>query len=297
MTLRMTALTGALAASATAIAMLHAPVSVQADEAEYGITCEEILLGIENRYNGYDSWRIMNMTITSIDGDVRTRRVMAGHLSIGTDRRMRSTVLEPDYLAGTQSMAYDYRRDGLADKVWTYLPAQDEIQEMRSEDLSQRLYGSDLAIGEMLLRQAKDYECEMLGEGEYNGLDVWKIWTNPLTEEEIIRLGLEDGEVWVEKETYLPVHSVFNAAEPNEQRIFDTDDFRWNHGVYVPEYFENSTRKEGRIVSTSVFEVEGERFNSGLPHDWFNIEDLENPDSGWLEFRSWHLDSEAWVRD
>lgn len=256
---------------------------------ERDLTCEEVLKGIEQRYNGYDSWRIMNMKITDVNGDVKRRRILAAHKNIGIHRRLRSKVLEPEELAGFEAMAYDYFVDGKADKVWTWLPSQQKLNNVKSEDLSGRLYGSDLAIGEMLIRRAKDYECKMLGEGTYKGIPVWKVYANPLKESEVIRLGLRDGEVWVGKNTFLPVWSTFNADAPSEQRVFETDDIRWIDGVLMPAYFRVSTRKEGRIISTSVFEVEGERFNIGLPDEWFEVDDLGDGDSGWSEWRSSQL--------
>jgi len=253
------------------------------------VDCNNVILGIEKRYNGYDSWRLMNIEITDERGDKKYRRIIAAHQNIGVHRRLRSKVLEPAELKDFEAMAYDYFADGEADKVWTWLPSQAATFEVKSEDLSGRLYGSDLAIGEMLIRRAKDYECKYLGEAEYQGLPVWKVWVNPKLESEVIRLGLRDGEVWVEKETYLPVWSTFNADAPSEQRVFTTDKIRVIDGVFVPAYFKVFTRKEGRIISTSVFEVEGERFNVNLPAGWFQIGDLGGAVSGWTEWRSSEL--------
>ncbi len=251
------------------------------------VDCRDVILGVQQRYNGYDSWRIMNMTITDSTGNQVTRRVLAAHKNIGIHRRLRSKVLEPAELRDFEAMAYDYFVDGRADKVWTWLPSQGKLHEVKSEDLSGRLYGSDLAIGEMLIRRAKDYDCEYLGEEVYQGLPVWKVWVEPRHESEVIRLGLRDGEVWVEQQTYLPVWSTFNADAPGEQRVFSTDKIRWIDGVFVPAYFKAYTRKEGRIISTSVFEVEGERFNIGLPDEWFELGDLGSAGGGWSEWRSW----------
>ncbi|MFD1625714.1 outer membrane lipoprotein-sorting protein [Azospirillum griseum] len=255
--------------------------------AESGATnCRDVIVGIEKRYNGYDSWRIMNMEITDSNGGKKMRRILAAHQNTGVHRRLRSKVLEPAELKDFEAMAYDYFGDKESDKVWTWLPSQQKTHEVKSEDLSGRLYGSDLSIGEMLIRRAKDYECKYLGEETYKGLPVWKVWVNPLKESEVIRLGLRDGEVWVEKSTFLPVWSTFNADAPSEQRVFTTDKMRWVDGVYVPAYFKVFTRKEGRVISTSVFEVEGERFNINLPSEWFDIKDLGGTTSGWSEWRS-----------
>lgn len=255
--------------------------------AESGATdCRDVIVGIEKRFNGYDSWRIMNMEITDSNGGKKIRRIMAAHQNIGTQRRLRSKVLEPAELKDFEAMAYDYFGDNETDKIWSWLPSQKKLVDVKSEDLSGRLYGSDLSIGEMLIRRAKDYECKYLGEDIYQGLPVWKIYVNPLKESEVIRLGLRDGEVWVEKATFLPVWSTFNADAPSEQRVFTTDKIRWVDGVYVPAYFKVFTRKEGRVISTSVFEVEGERFNINLPGEWFDIKDLGGTTSGWTEWRS-----------
>jgi len=250
------------------------------------IDCRDVIRGIETRYNGYDSWRIMNIEVTDDQNNKKYRRILAAHKNFGIHRRLRSKVLEPAELKDFEAMAYDYFLDGEADKVWTWLPSQKQTYDVKSEDLSGRLYGSDLAIGEMLIRRSKDYECKLLGEGEYKGLPVWKVYVNPLVESEVIRLGLRDGEVWADKATFLPVWSTFNADAPSEQRVFTTDKIRMVDGVFVPAYFKVFTRKEGRIISTSIFEVEGERFNIGLPSEWFETTDLGKLDSGWTEWRS-----------
>ncbi|WGF90541.1 outer membrane lipoprotein-sorting protein [Marinivivus vitaminiproducens] len=250
------------------------------------VNCHDVTLGIEQRYNGYDSWRVMNMEITDANGGKKFRRIHAGHENIGTHRRLRSIVIEPAELAGFEAIAFDYFNDGETDKVWTYLPSQGTLYDVRSEELSGRLYGSDLAIGEMLIRRSKDYDCRYLGEGEYKGFPVWKLYVDPRHESEVIRLGLRDGEVWVEKNTFLPVWSTFNAAAAGEQRVFETDEIRVIDGVMAPAWFRVSTRKEGRVVSTSVFRTEGERFNIGMPIDWFQTDDIGNAESAWNTFRT-----------
>lgn len=254
-----------------------------------GVDCHEVIRGVQHRYNGYDSWRIMNITITNAEGRTKTRRILAAHKNLGIHRRLRSKVLEPAELKDFEAMAYDYFLDGEQDKVWTWLPSQRQRHEVKSEDLSGRLYGSDLAIGEMLIRRAKDYDCKYLGDAEYLGMPVWRVYVNPRLESEVIRLGLHDGEVWVEKETYLPAWSTFNADAPGEQRVFSTDKIRWQDGVFVPQYFKAQTRKEGRVISTSIFETEGERFNIGLPTEWFETGDLGGLTGGWTEFRAQNL--------
>lgn len=290
MRLNFSSLRNLFLASFSLLAVVGTVGEVRAQDAGAEVDCNDVVLGVQQRYNGYDSWRIINMEITDDQGNKKFRKVMAAHKNIGIHRRLRSKVLEPVELQDFEAMAYDYFLDGEADKVWTWLPSQGKTVDVKSEDLSGRLYGSDLAIGEMLIRRAKDYECTYLGTDVYKGLPVWKVYVNPLKESEVIRLGLRDGEVWVEQATYLPVWSTFNADAPNEQRVFTTDNIRVVDGVLVPAYFKVHTRKEGRIISTSVFEVEGERFNIGMPTEWFEVEDLGSTTSGWSEWRTSKMD-------
>ena len=247
--------------------------------------CSQVMLGMQNRYNGYDSWRIVNMTITDETGAVKTRRIAAAHKNQGINRRLRSIVLEPAELEGVESYVHDNFEVGMADKVWVWLPSSKSVVDVKSEDLSQRLYGSDLAVGEMLIRQARDYDCKMLGTGEFNGYPVYKIYVNPRTEAEVVRLGLRDGEVWVDTETFMPMYSSFNADAPNEQRVLETMDMRWVNGVFAPERYRVSTLKEGRVVSNSVFVTEGETFNQGLPDQFFQLEDMGAEASTFRDYR------------
>jgi hypothetical protein len=248
--------------------------------------CRQVLEGVQNRYNGYDSWRIVHMTITDETGAVKTRRIAAAHKNYGINRRLRSVVFDPAELQGVESYVHDNFEDGLADKVWVWLPSSETVVDVKSEDLSQRLYGSDLAVGEMLIRQARDYDCTMLGTGLYNGYPVYKVYVSPRTENEVIRLGLRDGEVWADTETFMPMYSSFNADAPNEQRVLETLDMRWVNGVFAPERYRVSTIKEGRVVSFSEFETEGETFNIGLPDRFFELEDLGSTESDFRNFRS-----------
>lgn len=249
-----------------------------------GTNCRDVLVGVEKRYTGYDSWRVLNVTITSSNGGEKTRRVVTAHQNIGLHRRTRSMVLAPAELRGHESMIHDHAGDHETDRVWTYLPSQQKVHAMNSPDLSNRVFGSDLSVGEMMTRRAVDYDCKFLGTDTYKGLPVWKIWVNPRTEREVIRLGLRDGELWVTQNTFLPVRSTFNADAPTEQRVFTADNIHWTDGVQVPGLFKVATRKEGRVISTSVFEVETERYNANLPTDWFKVEDLGNTTSGWNDW-------------
>lgn len=248
--------------------------------------CHEVMKAVQNRYNGYDSWRIVHMTIHDETGAVKTRRIAAAHKNDGINRKLRSVVMDPSELANIQSFVRDSFVEALPDKVWLKLPSAENVIDVKSEDLSQRLYGSDLAVGEMLIRQADDYDCKLLGTGEFRGYPVYKLYVNPRTEDEVIRLGLRDGELWADTETFMPIYSSFNADAPNEQRVLETLDLRWVDGVFAPEKYRVSTIKEGRVVSYSDFHTEGESFNIGLNDEWFTLEDLSNADSGFKEFRS-----------
>ena len=248
--------------------------------------CRQVIEGVQNRYNGYDSWRIVHMEIHDETGAVKTRRISAAHKNFGVNRFLRSYVHDPEELANVESYVRDSFVDGVPDKVWVHLPSAGKIIDVKSEDLSQRLYGSDLAVGEMLIRQAKDYDCEMLGTDVYLGYPVYKVYVTPNTEDEVIRLGLRDGELWADTETFMPIYSSFNADAPNEQRVLETLDLRWVDGVFAPARYRVSTIKEGRVVSYSNFETEGERFNIGLPDAWFELPDLGAPDSDFREYRS-----------
>ncbi|WP_136443368.1 outer membrane lipoprotein-sorting protein [Pacificoceanicola onchidii] len=277
-----TAAAGALAGMAQAEPLLEqaTPTSPLMND------CRDVMEAVQNRYNGYDSWRVVHMTITDETGAVKTRRIAAAHKNDGINRRLRSYVFDPSELAGVESSVRDSFEPALPDKVWVYLPSADKIIDVKSEDLSQRLYGSDLAVGEMLIRQADDYDCEMLGVGEFRGYPVYKIYVTPRTEDEVIRLGLRDGELWADTETFMPIYSSFNADAPNEQRVLETLDLRWVNGVFAPEKYRVSTIKEGRVVSFSDFHTEGEAFNIGLPSRWFELDDLSNPASDFKDFRS-----------
>lgn len=247
--------------------------------------CTQVMQGMQNRYNGYDSWRIVHMRITDETGAVKTRRIAAAHKNQGINRRLRSIVLDPAELLDVESYVHDNFEPGMADKVWVWLPSTQSVVDVKSEDLSQRLYGSDLAVGEMLIRQARDYDCKMLGTGVYQGYPVYKIYVNPRTEAEVVRLGLRDGEVWVDTETFMPMYSSFNADEPNEQRVLETMDMRWVNGVFAPGRYRVSTLKEGRVVSFSDFTTEGETFNIGLPDQFFALDDLGAAASTFRDYR------------
>ncbi|NUB45454.1 outer membrane lipoprotein-sorting protein [Fertoebacter nigrum] len=277
----------AAALSTAATAQTAEPLLAAATPTSPMVTdCRQVIESVQNRYNGYDSWRIVHMTITDETGAVKTRRIAAAHKNDGINRRLRSFVFDPEELANVESSVRDSFEKGVPDKVWVYLPSADKIIDVKSEDLSQRLYGSDLAVGEMLIRQADDYDCKMLGTGEFRGYPVYKIYVNPRTEDEVIRLGLRDGELWADTETFMPIYSSFNADAPNEQRVLETLDLRWVDGVFAPARYRVSTIKEGRVVSFSDFETTGEQFNIGLPSAWFDENDIGNPDSDFRDFRS-----------
>ncbi len=276
-----------VSAAGMATADTKAPILEQATPTSPLMTdCHEIMKGVQNRYNGYDSWRIVHMKITDETGAIKTRRIAAAHKNYGINRRLRSLVFDPAELQDIESYVRDSFEPSVPDKVWVYLPSAEKVIDVKSEDLSQRLYGSDLAVGEMLIRQAADYDCKLLGTGEFNGYPVYKLYVNPKTEDEVIRLGLRDGELWADTETFMPIYSSFNADAPNEQRVLETLDLRWVDGVFAPARYRVSTIKEGRVVSFSDFETEGEHFNIGLPDSWFEIDDLGSTTSEFRNFRS-----------
>jgi Outer membrane lipoprotein-sorting protein len=281
------AICAAIGLSFPGIAQDGPPLLAPATPASPVLTdCHQVLQGMQNRYNGYDSWRLVHMKITDETGAVKTRTIAAAHKNFGINRRLRSIVLDPAELKDVESYVHDNFEVGMADKVWVWLPSSKSVMDVKSEDLSQRLYGSDLAVGEMLIRQARDYDCKMLGTGVFQGFPVYKVYVNPRTENEVIRLGLRDGEVWVESETFMPMFSSFNADAPNEQRILETTNMRWVNGVFAPGNYRVTTMKEGRVVSFSEFTTEDETFNIGLPDSFFELGDLGKTDSAFRDYRA-----------
>ncbi len=252
--------------------------------------CTQVLEGVQRRFHGYDSWRRLKVTITDEGGATKVRRLASAHKSFGVNRYMRSVVIEPVELVGIESFSEDNTEGDLPDRVWTWLPSRKAAIELKSEDMSQRVFGSDLAVGEMMTREARDYECRMMGVGDYLGHQVYKIYVKPKDEREVMRVGLNDGEVWADTQTFLPLYSSFNADAPNEQRIFEVLKAGWTDGVFAASHFRVSTMKEGRIVSFSDFETETESFNIGLPDGFFSPEDLGSADSA---FRDFSVESET----
>lgn len=276
----------AVTANGTAFAQAaQAAVSELTRTAPEMTDCMSVLEGVQYRFHGYDSWRKLTLTITDEAGSVKTRQLVSAHKSYGVNRHMRSMVVEPVELRGVESFSHDNTQGGLPDRMWTWLPSRNAALELKSEDMSQRVFGSDLAVGEMMTREARDYDCRMLGRDLYRGREVYKIYVKPIDEKEILRVGLTDGEVWADAETFLPVYSSFNADAPNEQRIFEVINAHWVDGVYAAQHFRVSTLKEGRVVSYTDFQTETEVFNRGLPDSFFDLNDLGSGDSAFRDYR------------
>lgn len=252
--------------------------SASAGDAE----AREIMRKVEEREDGFDSVARTVIEIRDRFGEVDTTTILRVRKDFGerlNDQYTFSFVTEPPEMAGTRVLTKDYfDHDRLHDQ-WILIPGLDEIKRIAVESNTSKLMGSDITYGDLSSRNLDEYDFVHHGEEQVDRWSTYVIEFIPRTQEEIDRYGYVGGKVWVDKESWLVVRSIFRMIEPGHAKLFITHEAQKIDGYWSPIDMTFITQVDGNVASSTRMTLSELRFDVGLPDALFEVEALQRVDT------------------
>lgn len=271
----------ASAAAATLAAAFLATLPA-AEAATGSPDARAIMREVEDRADGFDSVARTVIEISDRFGETHSTTILRLRKDFGPDLKDQHTfsfVTDPPEMAGTRVLTKDYHDHSRMDDQWIMIPGIDEIKRIAVDSYTSKLMGSDITYGDLSSRDLDLYDFVLEGEEQVENWSTYVIDFAPRTQEEIDRFGYVGGRVWVDRESWLVVRSIFRMIEPGHAKLFMTHAAELTDGYWNPTDMTFITQIDGNVVSSTRMRLFEMRFDVGLPDDLFDVDALGRVDA------------------
>lgn len=205
---------------------------------------------------------LSTLTIRDSRGNERVRKSsMASKTYPDQTEKRIIKFLSPAEVEGTGILIFDHEEK--ADDMWIYLPALRKTRRIVSREKSNSFMGSEFSNADMTAPSIGDFNYELLGSGEVDGTECWKIAAVPADISLEDEYGYSKAIRWIGKEDYVVRKSSYYDFSETLIKTIKTINFKRmdpGSGKYmvtemVAENFQNgrsSTMKMDQVESTET---------------------------------------------
>ncbi len=230
--------------------------------AEETLTGKEIVRKVDHLLRGETSFGIYEMTIT----DPNWKRTL--RLKVWENRKGKRTfirILSPAKEKGIGTLKIGF-------EMWNYLPRVERIIKIPPSMMMQPWMGSDFTNDDLVKESSivEDYTHRIIGEGTYNGEDVYRVEALPKPEAAVVW-----GKIlfWVRKKDFIPLREEFYSEKGELIRVMTFSEIREMGGRVIPTFWRmKPVKKEGRETSLRILKIE---FNRRLSDTIFTLRNLK----------------------
>lgn len=236
-----------------------------------------IMAAVEERETGDRTTFQMSMTITDKAGRNRTRVVQVRTMRFDGGTKQLILFEEPADLRNAGFLSVDYADGDRADDQWLYLPSLGKTTRIASADKSSSFMGTDLTYADMTQKDPDDYDYVLLEQSvDVEGTEAWLIGATPRNEQEIKETGYAKSQVWVAKDSLLPIQVKAWVIDGQRYKYTKLGDIREIDGVPVAHEVVVRTVKDGEVESTSTLITSGLKMDDpSVSESDFNEQRLE----------------------
>ncbi|PIE84730.1 MAG: outer membrane lipoprotein-sorting protein [Bacteroidia bacterium] len=211
----------------------------------------------------------VEMTLVNKRGRKRVRSLRSYSMDIGKDRKTIMHFLAPSDVRGTGFLTWDYDDPAKADDKWLYLPAMRKTRRISSASSKKDYFmGSDFTYDDMGKRNVDEDTHKFLREEEYQGQPCWVVECTPREKGHLYARR----EVWVGKETLLPLQAKFYDKQNKLQRVLTTGKVVKIDGFWT---YEAQTMENVQTGHKTLIRFSKMSFNRPIPEDYFTVVRLE----------------------
>jgi hypothetical protein len=253
----------------TALLWLATPLAAET------LTAREIMQRVDDRDDGDNSVREIEMVLIDKNGGERLRRIRSWSRDEGEDVYSLLFFMSPADVEDTGFLTYDYDGDR-DDDQWLYLPALQKTKRIASSDKSGSFMGSDFSYADLTEREVDRYDWTLMKDDvEVRGHPCWQIQGIPNTPEEIEETGYTKLIVFVRKDNDLVVRALSWLEKGGRLKYMDATRVEQIDGIWVATEMQMTTKRGKTTEHRTVMRSENVRFDQDLDPDLFSVRRLE----------------------
>jgi hypothetical protein len=222
-----------------------------------GQTAREIVQKSRNAVQLSSFEAVSTLTITDSRGNERIRKnTMASKtFNDGTEKRI-IKFISPEEVSGTGILIFDY--ENKEDDMWIYLPALRKTRRIVSSEKSNSFMGSEFSNADMTAPALEDFQYNLLGSENIEGIDCWKIESVPVNMDKEDEYGYSRSVRWIGKNDYIARRSAYfdydgtliKQIETLEFKLLDSANGKYMVTEMVAENFRN--RRSSRMKMDKI---------------------------------------------
>jgi len=216
---------------------------------------------------------ISTLKIIDSKGRERIRQTSSVTKKFGEMNKTLFKFLSPADVEGTGILIFDY--DNKNDDMWIYMPALRKTRRIVSSEKGKSFMGSEFTNADMTAPNTNDYNYELLGSEEVNGVMCWKIENTPINEDIADENDISKKIAYIGKSNFLSYKvEIYNLDEELE-KVMDISEYEMIDTInkkYMAKKMEVKNLLNGRV---SVMIIEKIQLGTNLPESTFTIATLE----------------------
>ncbi len=238
-----------------------------------GLTGKEIIKSSNTLETIDDLTTQLEMIITHSSGQNRVRELEMYSLK-GEEGVEKSLIrfLSPADVRGTGLLSINHPGD--VNENYLYLPALGRPRRLSSEERGGSFMGSDFTY-EDLSPNIEDYNHQLLGTEELEGVEVYLIESTPLSEKVAGEVGFARKVSWIRTDYLTLVQAeTRDSSDKVLKRLKVLETRRIDDELWMPVHLEVETLEKGSRTILKYKEID---LNTGLDDSFFNIRYLTRP--------------------
>lgn len=235
---------------------------------------DEVARQINARDDGAAVSRKIVMELTEKGGKSRVRVTRSFRRDFGDERRLVIFYDEPRNLEGTAFLTYDYPQAGVDDDQWLYLPALRKTRRVSGAERGDYFMGTDFSYDDMKQEtrvSLDEYNRKTLGMEEFDGHQVYKVESLPVSETVAEELGYGKVVSWVDPEIWMARKTEFYDTRGKLLKTLYFREIEQVDGIWTPHSLEVENHQSGHRTLFTVSDVD---YNSEVSDRLFRREAL-----------------------
>jgi hypothetical protein len=218
---------------------------------------------------------VSTLTILDAKGRERIRQTSMASKLFGASNTEKRIIrfLAPADVKGTGMLIFDY--DDKNDDMWIYMPALRKTRRIVSTEKSKSFMGSEFSNADMSAPRLDDFNYELLGSEQVDGVSCWKINVIPVNEDIMDDMGFDRKTIWIGKEDYVPRKAEYFDEDDELVKVMIAKDVKLldpNGKKYLATNMVMDNVQNGR---RSVMIMNKVQFNPNVGDQYFTVDYLE----------------------
>lgn len=244
-------------------------------------TADEVMIAVDNRYDGESSKQKGVLTLIDKKKNKRIRTTVNWMKKYGEDEKTITQVISPPELSGTTILAYEWDIKTMDDETWLYLPKLRKVKRLATTDKSSYFLGSDFTYSDLSGIDVEDFSYKFSAENnDMEKKGQWVLIAKPrkdIYQKVVDETGYIKMKYWVDKSKLLIVKAQYWLKDGHKIKYYTASNIEKIDEVWVVRKSQMILTQGGRMKHASIFEIREIRFGQEIKDEIFTTYAMERP--------------------